>query len=978
MSYLVGGKAMSKNNFIHFYYQNLSGMRTKLFQINHRLASSGHDVICLTETWCKDNVDMSLLTRNLEYDCYFQHRSHSSNATTDGGGTAIIIKKSYRAVQLFPNIDNPFTEFTAVSFLIDGKKYFVMSAYLVSYNRSLVVEEFCHILQNFLRTKYDFITICGDFNLTNIKWIFDDSQTSDDNSLLPVVSVDNQIDNDFIDHMNKLALLQLNHVPNERGRFLDLIFTNNLNNIFDISHETKIWLDKKTHHHIPLSFFHKTPIMQAANYNQLNFAFLNMKSSKNYLISNPFISANPLEFYDYLKNVINTAGISKKKDKFDAHPWLRNSSQYANLQREKDKLHKSLKSNPTTENKSLYHQICNTHNELFKLLKEAYYVKLIENPTNGNDTIYTLIKHIKKDKSCFPLDTLLDGVPVDPGDRNAKLIEVLSSNFVKSEFPTVFRNTNGEPDLEKIHTTFYNNRFADCFTNFDIRQSVDDIFAIVSSFSSRKDIGPQLIPLNFILYNWPLIGVDLTSLINSILTSGNLPINFKEAYLTPVPKRGNSIDLRNYRGVAMQSIIPKIIDKIIASSIYKCIGSKLSKNQHGFIPTRSTISNLLHITQKIQTSLAKGNRMDVIYFDFSKAFDVLDHYILLKKIANFSFPFSFFKLIASFIFGRKFILKIDQTDTNLSFTTESGAPQGSHSAPPLYLIYADDLSEFISTAGILQYADDTKLFLEIKSDDDKDALQADIQNLVRWAETNKLKLNADKTVFVSYANREPEFPLSYYVTDKQINTSETVRDLGIIFDKRLKFSTHINSMLMRTNSMIYFASGLGKEVASRRLYIPIFKSYVLPICEYGVSVWSQNQTSATMNYALEKPLRSMSRLAIGSPMLPLNDGYLDYKERLQRLNLTSLARRRDLIIILTFTKILRRHIDSFFIFNQITEYINVHNFDTRRRNIFTNFSNLPVNCFLRKAFILVNNLPTDINYFEISYNDLRNLYLYTD
>lgn len=127
-------------------------------------------------------------------------------------------------------------------------------------------------------------------------------------------------------------------------------------------------------------------------------------------------------------------------------------------------------------------------------------------------------------------------------------------------------------------------------------------------------------------YTFPLISNHILQIINVILSTGVFPAQFKESFLIPIPKKGKSIEIRNYRGIAIQSIIPKILDKFITSRLYTCISPIISKCQHGFMPGRSTISNLLEFTDFLHNNMTNSAQVDVIFFYFSKAFDMLDHY----------------------------------------------------------------------------------------------------------------------------------------------------------------------------------------------------------------------------------------------------------------------------------------------------------------------------------------------------------------
>lgn len=154
---------------------------------------------------------------------------------------------------------------------------------------------------------------------------------------------------------------------------------------------------------------------------------------------------------------------------------------------------------------------------------------------------------------------------------------------------------------------------------------------------------------------------------------------------------------------------PKILDRFLADTLFRYIHPLLSSQQHGFIKGRSTVSNLLEITQFLHNNLHCGKQVDVIYFDYSKAFDTIDHFILANKLARLSLPFQLFSLIMTFTMNRQYTLKINRTPTTLSFSPSSGVPQGSHLGPLLFIIYRNDIPSLLPNVNCLLYADDTKI-----------------------------------------------------------------------------------------------------------------------------------------------------------------------------------------------------------------------------------------------------------------------------
>lgn len=170
---------------------------------------------------------------------------------------------------------------------------------------------------------------------------------------------------------------------------------------------------------------------------------------------------------------------------------------------------------------------------------------------------------------------------------------------------------------------------------------------------------------------------------------------------------------------------------------------------------RSTTSNLFEITHYMQQHAKDNDKIDVVYFDYSMAFDHVDHALLAAKLASISMR-TLYRAIITFICHRVYTLKMDGQVSAQTFMSTSGVPQDSHCGPLLYLIMCRDMVLCIANTGalILMYADDTKIYRIVNTVEDMEQLQMAIDNLAEWSQRNKLQLNASKTYHVSYSKRK--------------------------------------------------------------------------------------------------------------------------------------------------------------------------------------------------------------------------------
>lgn len=267
----------------------------------------------------------------------------------------------------------------------------------------------------------------------------------------------------------------------------------------------------------------------------------------------------------------------------------------------------------------------------------------------------------------------------------------------------------------------------------------------------------------------------------------------------------------------------------------------------------------MEITQDLHSSIGKS-RIDVIYVDFSKAFDRIDHGIMASKLARYSTPLLPYKTIMNFIVQRRYIMKIDGEPQKEQFTTFSAVPQGSHCGPLLFIVYTADIKDIVAqlTSKLLQYADDLRLYKAITNEDDIRDLQQAIDNLTEWSNINRLPLNIEKTFHMSFARKnEKSREHSNYYEMQRIKTVNEVRDLGVIFDTHLTFQAHINKSITTANRLSAMSMRFANEINYSMISFLIFNVYIAPILLYACTIWDQNVTKTSE--AIEKILHFITR-----------------------------------------------------------------------------------------------------------------------
>ena len=442
-----------------------------------------------------------------------------------------------------------------------------------------------------------------------------------------------------------------------------------------------------------------------------------------------------------------------------------------------------------------------------------------------------------------------------------------------------------------------------------------DVESAINGLSSSKahgcdDIGPSLITL----CAKPLLE-SLTSLFQQCLTSSEIPDEWKTHKIIPIYKKGDRSQVSNYRPISLLCTTSNILERIIYNKIIYFIRHLLSPLQYGFLANRSCLQNLLSTYSAISSSLDKSNPTDVVYLDFSKAFDTLPHNELLFKLWSFGITGPLWLWFKNYLSNRKqFVQMADVTSSYLPVV--SGVPQGSVLGPLLFLIYINDLPKVITHSNIRMFADDTKLMLDvIKSS--PSLLQIDLHAVYEWCDKWKLKLNLNKCQLIRFSNSQSNNIPPYQINNHPIPNSRMYCDLGIHINDSLTFDDHYKSICSKAYRSLYLIRRTlhlhnAPMQVKKQLYLSIIRSHLT----YCSQIWHPHQFKyITM---LENVQRRCTKYIT-------NDYTSDYKSRLQQINLLPLMYWYDLLDLLFFVKCLKTPPDNF----SITDHVQFISSSTR-------------------------------------------------
>ena len=384
-----------------------------------------------------------------------------------------------------------------------------------------------------------------------------------------------------------------------------------------------------------------------------------------------------------------------------------------------------------------------------------------------------------------------------------------------------------------------------------------------------------------------VISEPLLTIYNQSLKYGKLPSEWKRAPVTPIYKgKGSKHACNNYRPISITSILCRILESIIRDSLmrYMTANCILSDKQFGFISGRSTVLQLLHVFDKWTEILDRGEEIDVIFCDFQKAFDTVPHKRLCDVLAHYGITDPLLSWIKDFLTERKFKVRVSDCTSNW-FDIASGVPQGSVLGPVLFIIYINTIIQSANCSNMYLYADDLKIFKEITSEEDTEALQLLLDKMYDWTRYSLLQFHPSKcnTMRLTTPRNNKNCAEGYYNMDEtRLKTVEVEKDLGIYIDKNLGFDEHINLKVKKSNGLV----GMIKRsftFINKAIFKQLFTTIVRPHLEYGAPIWNPH-LKRQINL-IESVQRRATKLVPGLKDLP-------YKERLKILELPTLEYRR--------------------------------------------------------------------------------------
>ena len=786
------------------------------------ILSRHFDIICLTETWYGDEKIAEIFFE--QYIGFYSNRVSRS-----GGGSCILVSKKLNCqITESLNVNTDFVEAIFVDLLCNNKKVTIGSIYRPPNTN---FENFISFIEMNLQPMTSCgsdIFVCGDFNLDMLKINGAGSKSSI-----------------FYNTMSSLSLLPViskpTRVTDETSTLIDNIFTNNFENFTsgimkcDISDHYPIFVIYSDYYN-EITRQPKEYSYRVINDETLDKLYHKVASANfSDVLSEGDVDSAVISFHNKLLNFYNECCPIKTKSisvKDQLKPWI--NPQIKTLIKRRENMFKLFKRNLMTRTE--YNFIRNQVTSAIRKSKQIYYQNLFTNIKNDIKKTWQTINKIMSFK-CSSKKDIKELIFNDQSyNDNYEMANLLNESLTK--LPISIQNSIPRSSVS-THYSQYLTLVSPVNSFFFSPVSPSDVENIIVGLKSKSShINTYSVKTLKHLKN--LISPVLSELINKSFMTSTFPGLFKQARVTPIFKSGCQKDPNNYRPISVLPVLSKIFEKVACRQLYSYFEyfSLFTKAQFGFREGVSTSHAIINKLQFVYDNLDNGDLVLSIFLDFRKAFDCVDHMILISKLSKYGIRGIALDWFKSYLSDRYQCVAINNSLSEPK-PVSCGVPQGSILGPLLFLIFINDFPNSSQHFHFTLFADDSTLSCRIpdsSTDIIKNTIERELQSVSNWVNSNKLVINAKKSNFMifSYRKKFDLPPLKFGC--EVITKTDDIKFLGLYIDKHLNFNRHLRmtcSKISKSIGVLYKLSSFLPAQIMKTLYYTL----IYPYLRYSVESW---------------------------------------------------------------------------------------------------------------------------------------------
>ncbi len=839
---------------VEFVALNVQSLRAHMHELAGLLSCQlSHSVVCLTETWLDSSYSSGCLSQ-------FHSVYRVDRVGRQGGGSIVLVPNAFDASMPVAPLCTDDFESIVVDIRLRDNHMRLISVYRCPGNRSSAA--LVDYLEYALATNVPVIAV-GDFNLPNVNW--------NTLTLLPrAVPAERQLLNCVIGHGLEQLVLQ----PTRNNNILDLVLTSRPGFVSSLSVCPPII--PSDHQVVTFDVSLTAPFTKDASVKFRNFRKGDYGRMNAYLAQIDWVAMFQTErttqgMWTVFTNVVGAAvnvfvPLCRRKQKRCEH-----SKEVCKLIQKQRALHSEFKRSGADVDRERWKEISRQCRSAIRHSVTDLERDLINSGDEGK--FWKFVSSRLKMNNSIPALNSIGIIHATDRDKAKALNEQFSSVFVVDDGHNLNLGRSNVHDL--------------C----DLRE-IDEatLYGVLSHLPNKFSSGPDGLPQFLLKRLATSIAQPLTFIFNFSLATSQLPNDWTCANITPIFKKGLPSDPANYRPISITSATSRSFEKIIKKEILNHLlrSGNLSQSQHGFLSNHSTVTQLIECLSDWTGSLDNSQPVDVAYMDIAKAFDTVSHKKLLEKLKFYGISGRLLDWLEAWLSGRQQRVRINESFSSFA-DVASGVPQGSVLGPLLFLIYINDLPRVVSHCKLKLFADDCKIYLCVKSQDEKEMFQSDLAAINDWCDANQLSLAIVKCSIL-HLGPKTNPRCTYFLGGTVLPATNCVRDLGVLISPDLRFTEHCNNVahLAAIKTNLVFNSFFNR---SPKFLMDMYKTFVRSRLEYATSVWSPS--SALNIQTIESVQRKFTRRLPGM-------GALSYAERLIATNLESLEFRRiqyDLVLV---------------------------------------------------------------------------------